>query len=105
MITQWLEAKKMLTKADREKYKAYYDELVAFNKKIKDDPKLVDIKIFYNRFSREVETFSKSKGIWDSTGVLIQTALTNPDKFEQDIGTLEKQAEETKKVDHDQKSI
>lgn len=105
MITEWLEAKKMLTKADREKYKEYYEELRAFNKKIQNDPKLVDIKIFYNRFSRDVETFSKSKGIWDSTGVLIQTALRNPDKFEEDIGSLERQAEETKKVEDEKFSF
>jgi hypothetical protein len=105
IITQFLEAKKMLTKADREQYKTYYEELRAFNKKIQTNPNLVDIKIFYNRFSREVETFSKSKGIWDSTGVLLQTALTNPDKFEQDIGSLEKQAEEIKKVDDEKFSF
>jgi hypothetical protein len=105
MITQWLEAKKMLTKADREKYKEFYEELRTFNKKNQSNPKLVDFKVFWNQFNRKVETFSKQKGIWDSTQVLVQTALTNPEKFEQDIASLEQQVEETKKLEDEKFSF
>lgn len=97
--------KKMLSRKDQEIYKGYMEELSAVIQKNKTTPTLVDIKIFFNRFFRELETFSKPKGIWDITSQLLDTSFRNPEKFEEDIGTLLKAAEEVKKVDDEKFSF
>jgi hypothetical protein len=89
------EQKKLLTKADRKKYEEFYRQLKDYNSSNRD-PKLSDMKIFFDRFNQEVQTFSVQKGIWDSQQVLLQTAFQNPDKFEQDFGAIEQQAEAAK---------
>jgi hypothetical protein len=90
-----IEKKKLLTAADRKKYEEFYTELKNFNAS-NTNPKFVDTKIFLDKFNRELETFSKQKGIWDQQSALFQTAFQNPDKFEQDFGAIEQQAEAAK---------
>jgi hypothetical protein len=94
MLTEF-EQKKLLSKADREKYNEFYTELKNFNAS-NTNPKLVDTKIFTDKFGKEIETFSKQKGIWDRQQTLIQTAFSNPDKFEADFGAIEQQAQAAK---------
>jgi hypothetical protein len=89
------EQKKLLTKADRKKYEEFYTQLKNYNSSNRN-PKLSDMKIFFDRFNQEVQTFSVQKGIWDSQQVLLQTAFQNPDKFEKDFGAMEQQAEVAK---------
>lgn len=98
-ITVFLEGKKMMSAADRAKYKEWFEELKAYNKKVSADKdlKLSDLKIFFEQLNRKIEGFSKEKGIWDFQQGLLQTAIRNPDKFEADFGELEKQQEEVKK--------
>ena len=90
-----LEQKKLLSKADRKAYQDLYEQLKRFNSS-NTNPNLVDTKIFFDKFQRDVEAFSRQKGIWDQQQSLLQAAFSNPAKFEADFGALERQAEDAK---------
>lgn len=94
-ISNDLEQKKSLPPADRKAYQEFYNQLKGFNSS-NTNPKLVDTKIFFDKFQRDVEAFSRQKGIWDRQQTLLQTAFSNPAKFEADFGAIEQQAQAAK---------
>ena len=93
----FLEQKKLLNAADRKTYSDLYEKLKANNQNANKNPKFAELKVFTDKFVQELEAFSKPRAIWDYQQTLLQTAYSNPAKFEADFGTIEKQAEEAKK--------
>jgi hypothetical protein len=91
------EQKKQLNAEDRRKYTEFYEKLKANNEIANKNPKFSELKVFLDKFTAELEAFSKPRGIWEQQQILIQNAFQNPQKFEADLKTLETQSEEIKK--------
>lgn len=98
LLIDEFEQKKTMTASDRAKYKEMYEKLKKFNAE-NTNPKLVDTRIFFDKFQKEVEDFSKPRGIWERQQQLIDTALRNPEKFNQDFGSMEAQVNEAKQAE------
>lgn len=98
------EQKKLLNAADRKTYAEFLEKLKQFNSSSSNHT-LEKIKEFEVSFGKDLESFSKSRGILDRQQELFRTAFGNPQKFDEDMKTLEGQQAEVKKLEDEKFSF